>query len=78
MPHRTNRYFALDGDAEVAAIRSYFFAGGEYQMKGNDTNNHVLVSQMYVEKLVLAHGVSQEVPIVLFHGRGADWFGTLR
>lgn len=67
-PHQS--VFALDGDAEVPAIRSYFFAGGEYQMKENDTKNHVLVNQMYVEKLVPAHGVSQELPIVFFHGRG--------
>ncbi|KAJ3473327.1 hypothetical protein NLG97_g10371 [Lecanicillium saksenae] len=56
--------------AEVPMIRSYFYVGGKYITQGDDDKNHVLIGQMYVEKLVPAQGASQPHPIVLLHGRG--------
>ncbi|TKW50668.1 putative secreted lipase [Colletotrichum tanaceti] len=54
-------------DSEVPYIRSYFYVGGGYVDDG--AGGHIFRDQMYVEKLLPVHGVSQETPIVLIHGQ---------
>lgn len=55
-------------DSETPYIRSYFYVGGGYVDDGS--GGHIFRDQMYVEKLLPVHGVSQETPIVLIHGQG--------
>lgn len=47
--------------------RTYLYVGGCYVE--NDTGQHVLVDQMYVEKLVPAGGATKRHPIVFIHGQ---------
>ncbi|TQN70279.1 putative secreted lipase [Colletotrichum shisoi] len=54
-------------DSEAPYIRSYFYVGGGYVDDGS--GGHIFRDQMYVEKLLPVHGVSQETPIVLIHGQ---------
>lgn len=53
--------------AEVAAIRSFFYAGGGYASDG--AGGHVFREQMYVERLQPTKGVTQPNPIVFIHGQ---------
>jgi hypothetical protein len=53
--------------SEVAAIRSFFYAGGGYADDG--AGGHIFREQMYVERLQPAKGVSQPTPIVFIHGQ---------
>jgi len=53
--------------SEVAAIRSYFYAGGGYAADG--AGGHIFREQMYVERLQPAKGVTRPNPIVFIHGQ---------
>lgn len=53
--------------SEVAAIRSYFYAGGGYADDG--AGGHIFREQMYVERLQPAKGVTRPNPIVFIHGQ---------
>lgn len=53
--------------SEVAAIRSFFYAGGGYAADGN--GGHIFREQMYVERLQPAKGATQPNPIVFIHGQ---------
>ncbi|EHK43946.1 hypothetical protein TRIATDRAFT_37577 [Trichoderma atroviride IMI 206040] len=53
--------------SEVAAIRSFFYAGGGYADDG--AGGHIFREQMYVERLQPAKGVTQPSPIVFIHGQ---------
>ncbi|KAJ4135067.1 hypothetical protein NW768_004680 [Fusarium equiseti] len=52
--------------AEVPAIRSFFYTGGQYVDDGQ--GGHIVRGQMYVEKLSPAKGSIKETPIVMIHG----------
>ncbi|KAG9252196.1 Alpha/beta hydrolase family-domain-containing protein [Emericellopsis atlantica] len=58
-----------DETAEVPAVRTYFYAGGQYADDG--AGGEIFRDQMYVEKLVPAvHGIPmKQTPIVLIHGK---------
>ncbi|KAL1886927.1 hypothetical protein Cpir12675_006848 [Ceratocystis pirilliformis] len=63
----TNEY------GEIAAIRTFFYVGGGYEVVGS---GHLYTNQMYIEKLVPVHGVTKRTPIVLIHGQaqtGTNW-----
>lgn len=51
---------------ESAAVRSYFYIGGSYDVSGG---GHLHKDQMYVEKLVPVNGITKKTPIVLMHGQ---------
>ncbi|KAK1981810.1 Alpha/Beta hydrolase protein [Colletotrichum cereale] len=54
-------------DFEAPYVRSYFYVGGGYVDDGS--GGHIFRDQMYVEKLLPVHGISQSTPIVLIHGQ---------
>lgn len=53
--------------SEVAAIRSFFYAGGGYADDG--AGGHIFREQMYVERLQPAKGITRPTPIVFIHGQ---------
>lgn len=53
--------------SEIAAIRSFFYAGGGYADDG--AGGHIFREQMYVERLQPAKGITQPNPIVFIHGQ---------
>ncbi|KAL8788602.1 MAG: hypothetical protein Q9195_007197 [Heterodermia aff. obscurata] len=58
--------------------REIFYVGGHYQLDPQ-TQQHVLVDQMYVEKLTPFPSPHQRYPLVFFHGggySGAAWLQT--
>ena len=54
---------------ETAAIRTFFYIGGEYTSDG--AGGHIFHNQMYVEKLspILYHKREERTPVVLIHGQ---------
>ncbi|KAH7310845.1 Alpha/Beta hydrolase protein [Stachybotrys elegans] len=61
---------------ETPYIRSFFYVGGRYV---ETATGNVTVDQIYVEKLLPVHGVSQPNPLVFFHGGGTSavtWLNT--
>lgn len=60
--------------SEVPAVRSYFYAGGQYVDDG--AGGHIFRDQMYVERLQPAGGAKNETPIVFIHGQAQT--GTVR
>jgi hypothetical protein len=61
---------------EVPAVRTYFYAGGQYVSDG--AGGEIFRDQMYVEKLVpAADGIAmKQTPIVFIHGQAQT--GTVR
>ena len=50
--------------------RTYFYIGGRYIDDGNDDGQHVMVEQMYVEKLSPVDVVKHPWPLVFIQGAG--------
>ena len=55
--------------AETAAIRTFFYVGGDYTSNG--ASGHIFDNQMYVEKLspILSQSREERTPVVLIHGQ---------
>jgi hypothetical protein len=49
-------------------VRSYFYVGGNYEK--SDNGEHVMIDQMYVEKLSPTGKHVKNTPVVLIHGKG--------
>jgi hypothetical protein len=58
---------------ETSAIRSYFYAGGEYI---NTTLGTLFANQLYVERLSPPAGSTHPYPLVFIHGQAQT--GTVR
>ena len=52
------------GSSESPYTRSYFYVGGRYVEDGKGGGQHVMVDQMYVEKLLPISGAHHPWPIV--------------
>ncbi len=56
---------ARDSNGEAAAVREYFYVGGNYV---NTSSGHLFSNQMYVEQLTPTNPC-QSYPLVFIHGQ---------
>ena len=52
---------------EAPHTREYFYVGGQYEKQSD--GEHIMVNQMYVEKLQPAGGSEKPYPIIFIHGQ---------
>lgn len=58
------------GSAESSYNRSYFYVGGDYVDDEKGNGQHIMVGQMYVEKLFPLHEARHPWPLIFIHGGG--------